>query len=153
MTSQDIVQHAWLDRPGVSRELGCGVDHVLLCEAKRRFGSQVVPADHDGTPSVTTIAGARSWTADDSFGARLCAFSSRGNASSRPTIPSRAGPRGDLGPQFTACFTSAAILSSSAAVNSVSAKEVGHMAPSSRFAMSLKPNVAYRELNLEAAVK
>jgi hypothetical protein len=35
----------------------------------------------------------------------------------------------------------------SAAVNSFSAKEVGHMAPSSRFALSLKPNVAYLDLN------
>jgi 2-polyprenyl-6-methoxyphenol hydroxylase-like FAD-dependent oxidoreductase len=35
--------------------------------------------------------------------------------------------------QLTAFFTSALILASSVAVNSVSAKEVGHMAPSSRF--------------------
>ena len=46
-----------------------------------------------------------------------------------------------------AFFTSAAILASSAAVNSVRAKAVGHMAPSSRFALSLKPNVAYLVLN------
>ncbi len=52
----------------------------------------------------------------------------------------------ELGPQLTAFFTSAPILASSAAVNSVSAKEVGHMVPSSRFASSLKPNVAYRDL-------
>jgi hypothetical protein len=45
-------------------------------------------------------------------------------------------------PQLTACFTSAMILSSSAAVSSTSAKEVGHMAPSSRLATSLKPRVA-----------
>ena len=50
-------------------------------------------------------------------------------------------------PQLTACLTSAPILASSAAVNSFSAKEVGHMAPSSRFALSLKPNVAYLDLN------
>jgi hypothetical protein len=55
--------------------------------------------------------------------------------------------------QLTAFFTSALILASSAAVNSVSAKEVGHMAPSSRFAASLKPNVAYLDLNFDAAVK
>src|SRR5918998_66731 len=60
---------------------------------------------------------------------------------------------GELGPQLTAFFTSAAILASSAAVNSVSAKEVGHMVPSSRFASALKPNVAYRELNFWAGVK
>jgi hypothetical protein len=38
-------------------------------------------------------------------------------------------------------------LSSSAAVSSFSANEVGHMAPSSTFALSLKPNVAYLDLN------
>jgi hypothetical protein len=57
------------------------------------------------------------------------------------------------GPQLTAFFTSAAILASSAAVNFISAKEVGHMAPSSRFATSLKPNVAYLELNFFAGWK
>src|SRR5438094_10474806 len=54
---------------------------------------------------------------------------------------------------FTAFFTSAAILSSSAAVNPFSAKEVGHMAPSSRFALSLKPSVAYLVLNFCALWK
>src|ERR1700730_13462179 len=49
--------------------------------------------------------------------------------------------------QLAAFFTSAPILTSLAAVNSVRANEVGHMAPSSRFALSLKPNVAYRVLN------
>jgi hypothetical protein len=66
---------------------------------------------------------------------------------------SRAGSSGLLSPQLTAFFTSAPILASSAAVSSVSAKEVGHMVPSSRFAVSLKPNVAYLELNFDAAVK
>jgi hypothetical protein len=50
-------------------------------------------------------------------------------------------------PQLTAFFTSAAILASAVAVNSLNAKEVGHVAPSSRFASSLKPNVAYLDLN------
>ena len=50
-------------------------------------------------------------------------------------------------------FTSAPILASSAAVNSFSAKATGHRAPSSRFAVSLKPNVAYLVLNFDAAVK
>src|ERR671918_1635567 len=58
-----------------------------------------------------------------------------------------------LGPQLTAFFTRARIFASSAAVNFFSANEVGHMPPSSRFALSLKPNVAYLELNLDAAVK
>ena len=61
--------------------------------------------------------------------------------------PSCAGPSGELSPQLTALFTSEPILASSAAVNSVSAKAVGHMVPSSRFASSLKPNVAYLVLN------
>src|SRR5687768_10653209 len=74
----------------------------------------------------------------------------RGWASSRPTIPPQGGAKGELGPQLAAFFTSAAILASSAAVNSFSAKEVGHMAPSSRFASSLKPSVAYLDLNLSA---
>src|SRR5215212_1666417 len=68
----------------------------------------------------------------------------------RPT-PSRGSVR--LGRQLTAFLTSAAILASSAAVNSFSAKEVGHMAPSSRFALSLKPNVAYLALNFSALWK
>src|SRR5207245_9074289 len=56
-------------------------------------------------------------------------------------------------PQPTAFFTSAAILASAAAVNFVRAKAVGHMAPSSRFAVSLKPNVAYLVLNFCAVWK
>ena len=55
--------------------------------------------------------------------------------------------------QPTAFLTSAAILASTSAVSSVSAKSVGHMAPSSRFASSLKPSVAYRDLNLSALLK
>ena len=42
------------------------------------------------------------------------------------------------------------MLASSEAVSSLSAKEVGHMAPSSRFALSLKPKVAYLDLNFAA---
>src|SRR5437868_9177469 len=56
-------------------------------------------------------------------------------------------------PQLTAFFTSSPILASSAAVNSFSAKATGHRAPSSRFALSLKPNVAYLVLNLCAGWK
>src|SRR3989304_4331378 len=65
----------------------------------------------------------------------------------------RAGPGGELSPQLTAFFTSAPIFASSAAVISFSAKEVGHMAPSSRFASSLKPNVAYLDWNFCALWK
>src|SRR5690349_20840647 len=59
----------------------------------------------------------------------------------------------DSTPQLTAFFSSAPILASSAAVSSFSAKEVGHMADSSRFALSLKPSVAYLALNLCALWK
>src|SRR6202048_3184395 len=55
--------------------------------------------------------------------------------------------------QLTALFTSAPILASSAAVSSFSAKAVGHMWPSSRFALSLKPSVAYLVLNFCALWK
>src|SRR4051812_4361900 len=60
---------------------------------------------------------------------------------------------GEIGRQPTAFFTSALIFFSSVAVNFFSAKEVGHMAPSSRLAESLKPNVAYRDLNFSALRK
>src|SRR5439155_9950648 len=59
----------------------------------------------------------------------------------RPQIPR------ELVSQLTALFTSAAIVVSSAAVNAFSAKAVGHMVPSSRFDLSLKPSVAYLVLN------
>src|SRR5439155_22807454 len=55
--------------------------------------------------------------------------------------------------QLIAFFTSAPILFSSAAVNSFSAKATGHRAPSSRLALSLKPNVAYLVLNFCALWK
>src|SRR6516162_4562370 len=70
-----------------------------------------------------------------------------------PTCPLETGPARLLSPQLTAFFTSAAILASVAAVNSVRAKAVGHMAPSSRFALSLKPSVAYLVLNFCALWK
>jgi hypothetical protein len=61
--------------------------------------------------------------------------------------------RGRLGPQRIAFFTSAAIRASSAVLSFVSAQDVGHMLPSSRIASSSKPNVAYLDLNLSAALK
>src|SRR5919206_90839 len=67
--------------------------------------------------------------------------------------PPSAGPRGAIGAQLTALLTSATILSSSAAVSSLSAKATGHSAPSSRFALSLKPKVAYLVLNFCALWK
>src|SRR5215203_1664266 len=65
----------------------------------------------------------------------------------------RAGSGAQEPAQLTALFTSAPIFASSVAPNSFSAKEVGHMAPSSRFAWSLKLNVAYLELNFSALWK
>src|SRR5213592_337423 len=59
----------------------------------------------------------------------------------------------DISPQLTAFFTSALIFVSSVVVNPFSAKATGHMAPSSRFAVSLKPNVAYLVLNFCAGWK
>src|SRR5436309_6545391 len=69
------------------------------------------------------------------------------------TPPLSAGASGEISPQLTAFFTSAPILASPAAVNSFSAKATGHTVPSSRFALSLKPNVAYLALNLCALWK
>jgi hypothetical protein len=56
-------------------------------------------------------------------------------------------------PQLTAFSTSATILAWSAAVNSLSAKAVGHIAPSSRADWSLKLSVGYLELNFCALWK
>src|SRR5713101_5512072 len=71
------------------------------------------------------------------------------------TTPSRPGTEPWIreAPQLTAFFTSAPILASSAEVNSFSAKATGHRAPLSRFAASLKPNVAYLVLNFCALWK
>jgi hypothetical protein len=71
----------------------------------------------------------------------------------RLTVSERPQSGGELGPQLTAFFTRAPILFSSATVSSFSAKDVGHMAPSSRFALSLKPSVAYLDLNFCALWK
>src|SRR5436853_2919539 len=60
---------------------------------------------------------------------------------------------GGVHPQLTAFFTSARIFASSAPVSFVSAKATGHMEPSSSFALSLKPNIAYRSLNFPALRK
>src|SRR6266851_5168495 len=75
----------------------------------------------------------------------------RGNAHRASIYVRRAYWRAS--PQLTAFFTSAPILASAAAVNSVRAKVVGHIAPSSSFALSLKPSVAYLVLNFSAGWK
>ncbi|TLY15315.1 MAG: hypothetical protein E6K84_00485 [Thaumarchaeota archaeon] len=64
----------------------------LIGEIPRGSLASSVPRD---ISSVIISGGSSGW---DSFGARWCAFSSRGNASSRPTILLRSGPSGDLGP-------------------------------------------------------
>ncbi len=58
-----------------------------------------------------------------------------------------------VNPHFTAFFTSVRIFVSSAAVKFLSANATGHMVPWSRFALSLKPNIAYLSLNLSALRK
>src|SRR5258708_10200791 len=73
--------------------------------------------------------------------------------SQAPTVALACHARRSVSPQLTAFFASAPILASPAAVNSFSAKAAGHMAPSSRFALSLKPNVAYLVLNFCALWK
>src|SRR6266513_1496904 len=82
-------------------------------------------------------------------------MSATGSSSPNSTKPRTLGPPllASFRPQLTAFLTSARLLASSAAVNSFSAKAVGHMAPLSRFALSLKPNVAYLVLNFCALWK
>src|SRR5450759_2289346 len=74
--------------------------------------------------------------------ASICALSSQTQSFLLMNLP-------DGGPshQFTAFFMSAPILASSAELNSFSAKAIGHMCPSSRFASLLKPSVMYLSLN------
>src|SRR5437016_9129575 len=55
--------------------------------------------------------------------------------------------------QLAAFFTSAPSFASSAAVSSVTANDVTHIAPASRFAVSSNPNVAYLCLNFDAGLK
>jgi hypothetical protein len=68
-------------------------------------------------------------------------------------LASRGGPGCELWSQLIALFTSSLILFSSVPVHDVSANSTGHMAPSSRFALSLKPSVAYLVLNFSAGLK
>src|SRR5437867_7139692 len=95
-------------------------------------GRQCVgPADPFCLGLTTEMIGARFWLSDN---LSRHAGSPRADRRSRPV----AGQFSD-----SAFFTSAAVLASSAAVNPFSAYAAGHMFPSSRFALSLKPNVAY----------
>jgi hypothetical protein len=116
--------------------------HLLLSRRKTRT--------HVGRrqPAPQATACPSSWPMLVSPRSCLCRSWLRSPDGSASLLESRA-----QSPQLTAFFTSAPILASSAAVNSVSAKEVGHMAPSSRFASSLKPNVAYLDLNFCALWK
>src|SRR5712692_6173678 len=56
-------------------------------------------------------------------------------------------------PELAALLTSLPIFSSTAVLNLFRAKEVGQMSPSSRFAESWKPKVAYLDLNFCALWK
>ena len=119
----------------------------------RRFGETATRVLVNGVP------GGVAWAPDGSPFAVL-AVTVRGGRSSRSTCwrirtgsASWTSPWSPAEPQLTAFFTSAPIFASSAAVSFISAQEVGHMLPSSSFASSLKPKVAYRALNLSAGWK
>ena len=86
----------------------------------------------------------------------------RGRAQRQPFVERTNAPpeREDLrarevgpGPQLAAFFTSLAILASAAGVSSFNAQDVAHNSPSSRFAVSLKPIVAYLALNFALSWK
>jgi hypothetical protein len=118
--------------------------------------AQIIDGIRRSAPSRTVMGGplAGRWTTRTQLaceqGGKVVAVN---NGSEHHQPRPSAGSSGLLSPQLTACFTSAPILASSAAVNSVSAKATGHMPPSSRFAVSLKPNVAYLVLNFCALWK
>ena len=76
-----------------------------------------------------------------------------GRGSARGRAPIAAGKGNRRPRQDAALRTSSSIFFTSASVRSVIANDVGHMVPSSRFAGSLKPSVAYRASNLAAAWK
>jgi hypothetical protein len=61
--------------------------------------------------------------------------------------------RGRGNGQEVAAFTSSTTFPSTAGLHFLSAYEIGHMSPSSRFAASWKPRVEYRYLNLPASWK
>ena len=73
-------------------------------------------------------------------------FDKRTRLAAYTLVDSKTSPSGEINPQFTAFLTSAAILVSAVFVNSVTAKTIGHRAPSSRFACSEKPTIMYRSL-------
>src|SRR5690606_16407374 len=89
---------------------------------------------------------ARVGTGDGGMGAVLGA---------RPAAPLiRQGPAETLTAAYlTARLTSSRIAFSSALPIFTRAKDVGHMLPSSRFAVGWKPRVEYRSLNLAALWK
>src|SRR5438128_7553021 len=103
----------------------------------RRFRAETTQRRRIWTPSFASHG-------DD----RACAPSCQ----AQPEVKAMEG-RLELSPQLTAFFTSALILASSAALNPFSAKATGHRAPSSRFAASLNPSVAYLVLNFCALWK
>ncbi len=97
---------------------------------------------------LRTMSRARAPTERAPSSTRLAVGFSRATAVTQRSFGNR-----ELSPHLIAFFTSAAIRFSSAAVSFVSAKDVGHMLPSSRFASGWNPNVAYLTLNFDAAWK
>lgn len=111
---------------------------------------------HDLRPPLLCFQGRRAQLVRRAITECRAVHCSRASNGGRCLTGGNHGPAtGDrkLAAQRTAFFTSAAICASSAGVSLVSAKLVGHMVPSSSLASSLKPNVAYRDLNLSALVK
>src|SRR6185437_7710317 len=79
-------------------------------------------------------------------------FRLESNGAPHPAFPpSDAWGRGVSQP--SAFFSSAAMRFSTSAFMVLSAYDVGHMAPSSSVALSVKPKVAYRSLNFSASLK
>lgn len=109
--------------------VGDGGGYSSFVHLDAAAAATVLALEHDG-PAIYNVV-------DDAASGRLGAACSL------------AGERDELRPQLTALFTSATIRSSSAGVSALSAKEVDHMLPSSRFAAPLKPNVAYLSLNFD----
>jgi hypothetical protein len=141
------------------------VDRSSISSVYLPGGSTVVTSAPSSVVRLISYASGSSVdpTVPMSFGRSTVGVDPSSSPSLHPTAASAttASPMGSAermvligaGAQLTAFFTSALIFASSVAVNFVSAKEVGHMAPSSRFAVALKPNDAYLSLNFDAGVK
>ena len=154
------------DHDGVDQDLSAGRFHrpIMVGRAmlarRRRGGLRVERraatrrrrargVDHDRVPSAEALATQRSTSC-----VSRCSVSRRRSTRDRgPALMAaiRGVPRdrGTVPPRGSAhrLLHERGDLLLSAAVNFVSANEVGHIAPASRFAASLNPNVAYLESN------